>query len=317
MAAASARAAGWGVLAVLVVFTIVRLVQPAGSRAVVYAVALTPLCYTAAWPVAVAATWRRQRAMALVAGALIVIQILLVIPARHPWETAAAATGAWRLSLLDANVRYTNDDLGDIGRQVAADRPDVVALEEVSTRNVGSFAHYVAGYPWRFVHPTGSSTGFGIWSVVPLRDAHIVTGPGAAVVAATLLPPGKPPIHMFVVHTVAPVGRGQYAVWSAQLRALGSDIRRTARPLIVVGDLNATSDMRQFQQATDHLEDAAVQQGEGWRPTWPRDWSLVPAFLRIDHVLYSSQLTVTSYRLGSDAGSDHRPILATLGTSGG
>lgn len=308
------RVVGWAILGALAAFTALRLAQPSSS-AVVYAVALTPWWYVAAWPVLAVAAHRRLLVMAFSALALVGAQVLLALPARHPWVTAAPAVGPWRLSIFDANVRYTNDDLDGIGREVASDRSDVVTLEELSTLNVSSFAKYATAYPWRYVHATGSSTGFGVWSRIPLQEAHLVAGVGSPVVEATLLPAGQLPVHLLIVHTVAPVGAAQFARWRAELRAIGRDVANIARPAVVIGDFNATSDMRQFQDAAGNMKDAAAERGQGWRSTWSRDWSVLPPLLRIDHALYSSDLTATSYRLGKGVGSDHRPLLVGFGSA--
>lgn len=46
--------------------------------------------------------------------------------------------------------------------------------------------------------------------------------------------------------------------------------------------------------------------------TWPRDQRWVIPYLRIDHVLLSPGLTVTSYRLGIGRGSDHHPLFVAV-----
>jgi endonuclease/exonuclease/phosphatase family metal-dependent hydrolase len=85
---------------------------------------------------------------------------------------------------------------------------------------------------------------------------------------------------------------------------------------VVVGDFNATTEMYEFRDilGTD-LKDAAVEAGDGWQMTWSRMSRLLPPLVRIDHVLYSRGLTVTSYHTAGDPGSDHQLITATLAST--
>lgn len=46
--------------------------------------------------------------------------------------------------------------------------------------------------------------------------------------------------------------------------------------------------------------------------TWPRDRGVLPALVRIDHVLTSDQVVVTRITAGAGAGSDHRPLIADV-----
>jgi endonuclease/exonuclease/phosphatase (EEP) superfamily protein YafD len=127
-----------------------------------------------------------------------------------------------------------------------------------------------------------------------------------------LRPPAGPLISLLAIHTFAPRGSGVPTIWSRGLQEiLVARVAADAKPLIVVGNFNATDDMRQFQALLDHhLSDAAVELGQGWRTTWPRNVQFMAPFLRPDHLLYSDGLTATSYRLGQGSGSDRNDAAA-------
>lgn len=79
----------------------------------------------------------------------------------------------------------------------------------------------------------------------------------------------------------------------------------TARPFIVMGDMNTTPWGNIF---------ASVP---GTRAGDPRFEGSFPAFagplgLPIDHIKFGGGLVLTDYRVGPDIGSDHRPLLATF-----
>ncbi len=83
------------------------------------------------------------------------------------------------------------------------------------------------------------------------------------------------------------------------------------RPLLVVGDFNATPHEWAFgriEGARGGLVDALGRAGRGWNATYHRDLPLV----RIDHVLASREWTVVSARVPSVAASDHLPVEVRL-----
>ena len=75
---------------------------------------------------------------------------------------------------------------------------------------------------------------------------------------------------------------------------------------MVVGDLNCTPWSPHFRRL---LRDAGlrdVARGRGLEPTWYP--TSLPLGIPIDHVLVSDEIGVANRELGSDLGSDHRPV---------
>lgn len=120
------------------------------------------------------------------------------------------------------------------------------------------------------------------------------------------------------VHAVAPV-QFEMPNWRSDLGWL-ADQCRTA-DVIMAGDFNATVDHMSGRSTGSSVlggcQDAALSTGSGAVGTWP---TRLPALLStpIDHILASSNWAVTSMRVIDSvdgAGSDHRPIVATLTTT--
>ena len=59
------------------------------------------------------------------------------------------------------------------------------------------------------------------------------------------------------------------------------------------------------------LTDGAAARGKAIDMTWPNG-AIVPAFVRIDHVLTGAKLAVTDIATGAGFGSDHRYMTATV-----
>jgi vancomycin resistance protein VanJ len=102
-----------------------------------------------------------------------------------------------------------------------------------------------------------------------------------------------------------------------QARALARDLRnsvhRSARPLIVAGDLNApeSSPVIRTLQGIG-LRDAFSSAGHGYGYTYGHALRVGFSFLRIDHVLVSAQIGVAACFVGNANASDHRPVIADL-----
>lgn len=99
----------------------------------------------------------------------------------------------------------------------------------------------------------------------------------------------------------------------AQARRLADDVALLPRPLIVAGDLNApqASPVVQTLLATD-LRDAYGEAGRGWGYTVGHALRPHLSFVRIDHILVSSELALIDAAAGSRWGSEHRPVVAWM-----
>jgi len=94
---------------------------------------------------------------------------------------------------------------------------------------------------------------------------------------------------------------------------LASDMSGRQRPLILAGDLNAPESSPVLRQFLDRgLRDAFSS--AGWGYGYTHGHSLKPrlSFLRIDHILVSSEIGVTDSFAGGKDASEHRPVIADL-----
>lgn len=117
------------------------------------------------------------------------------------------------------------------------------------------------------------------------------------------------------VHAVAPI-RWELRNWRSDLDWLAEQC--AGENVIMAGDFNATVD-HFAGHGTDggdlgRCRDAAVAAGSGALGTWPTD---LPELLGspIDHVMATPDWQVDAFRVLGDqdaAGSDHRPVVATL-----
>ncbi len=141
-------------------------------------------------------------------------------------------------------------------------------------------------------------------------------GDNTSVLPSAVLEPtdGEGP-RIVAVHAVAPM-KTQMQNWRDDLAWLADQCATGS--VIMAGDFNATID-HMFSHGVDggdlgRCADAAVSGGSGAVGTWHTEWpALVGA--PIDHVMATADWRVRAVHVVRDqdaAGSDHRPIVATL-----
>ncbi|MFD3512105.1 endonuclease/exonuclease/phosphatase family protein [Streptomyces sp. NPDC058657] len=251
--------------------------------------------------------WRRRSALALVA---------LLVPA-GAWGgmvggavTAFDADPVHDFSVVQHNIADDNPDPAGAARALAATGPAMIALEEVT----GEVAAKVSGvlgakYPHHAVRGT-----VGLWSAYPLRDVRPVdikpdsiAGPWQRALRATASTP-QGYVAVYVAHL--PSVR---ASWPQGLRTGPRDeaARRLGAVLeaesvdrvILLGDLNGTSDDRGLGPVVTHFDDS----GKGFGFSWPRRFPVA----RLDHVMVRGG-EILHFATLATTGSDHVPVRAKL-----
>jgi endonuclease/exonuclease/phosphatase (EEP) superfamily protein YafD len=312
-------AVAWAAVAALLGICLLHLLQVLDAAWEIALIGVSPLVLWLGLPVAVGAVAGRRRVLAMAALVPVVGWGVWAGPDFWPFPDAARPAGP-AVRVFDANVSQANRDLTGIAGEITRDRPTVVVLEELTYVALASLRTTGALRPfrWSVVRPDGSAGGMGIWSTAPLTGVSSWSaGEDQTELDAWVHPAGTPAFRLDGIHVYAPAfGPGQPAEWRHQLALVRLHLADEPRPLVVAGDFNATWDLRPFQQILHlGLADAAVLAGRGWEMTWPRDQAYVLPYLRLDHVLVSPQLTVTSYRLGDGTGSDHHPLLVSVATA--
>ena len=146
----------------------------------------------------------------------------------------------------------------------------------------------------------------------PLRDEDVLSVRDRPILIRVTLEFPAAPLRLFAYHAVSPVA-GLREEWIEDLDALGAAVAAEHHPVVVAGDFNAMWGHRPFRRLLGRgLTDAAAARGSPFEMTWPRNRRLVPPLLRIDHVLTTEGLVVTTIATGTGRGSDHRPLVADV-----
>ncbi|WP_067271637.1 endonuclease/exonuclease/phosphatase family protein [Streptomyces jeddahensis] len=269
----------------------------------------------------IGALWRRS-ASAVVALLLPVVVWLnlfggLLSDKSHPG-------GDFDLTVASHNVGAGNPDPAGTARDLAASGADVLALVELTPQARGTYEKGLAkAYPYHTVQGT-----VGLWSKLPLSDTRPVdikqdAGPLADTKPAdvkmtynralrTTVATDQGPLAVYVAHlgSVRLMPRGGFWTVSRDrgAQALGEAIAADPNERVVLlGDLNGTTDDRALDGITSQLRSAQGEAGNGFGFTWPAKFPVA----RIDQILVRGVKPESSWVLPA-TGSDHLPVAAGI-----
>lgn len=227
------------------------------------------------------------------------------------WATPAAPGGGGRtaLRLFHANVLASNPHADLVLAAIEQADPDVIVLQEITDRWLADLEALGRTYPHRVTGTREDHFGIAVFSRIPMNHQRVLSlGDAAHPSVSCTLTVGGTEISLLASHPTPPVPLRRFRTRNAQLEAVGEFLAHTPRPLIVVGDLNASMWTPWLRELQDHAGLVNARLGHGVLPSWP---TVLPAALRIpiDHCLHSPTLAVASCRLGPHTGSDHLPLV--------
>ena len=230
------------------------------------------------------------------------------------------------LTVVSHNVGAGNPDPAATARDLVASGADVVALEELTEQARGAYEKGLAkAYPYHTVKGT-----VGLWSRRPLSDTRTVdvamlgmAGPLARNLSAeekaatpralrTTVATDQGPLAVYVAHLGSVRVNPRAGLSTSQrndgAQRLGKAVaaERNER-VVLLGDLNGTTDDRAFAGLTSQLRSAQETAGNGFGFSWPAAFPVV----RIDQILVRGVKPQSSWVL-PDTGSDHLPVAARI-----
>ncbi len=237
------------------------------------------------------------------------------------------------LRVMTYNIHYGDPDLAPIADVICAAEADVVSLQEVDVHwsersGFADEAAYVAA-------TCGMEVRFGpIYTLPPLEEGAPPRQFGVAVLSrlpirasvnheltrlSTQTEGDPQPLPGFLQVTVDLDGaevdvfsthldfRPDPSVRRTQVAEMLAILGDTARPVVLMGDMNATPDHEELAPLFGRLRDAWPAGGDpGF--TFPSDAPV----RRIDFVFLGGPLAVVSARVLDTTASDHRPMVADL-----
>ncbi|GLX96560.1 endonuclease/exonuclease/phosphatase family protein [Herbidospora sp. NBRC 101105] len=228
------------------------------------------------------------------------------------------------LTVVTHNVGAANLDPTGTARALAASGADLLALEELTPQARPVYEKELAeAYPHHTIQGT-----VGLWSRLPLTDTRPVDLETNAGPLADTIPAAAELAENRALRTTVSTDRGPLVVYVAHLgsvrvfprngfwtdsrdrgaRALAKAVAAEENErLVLLGDLNGTTDDRAFTGLTAHLRSAQEAAGEGFGFSYPAAFPVV----RIDQVLVRGVQPRRSWVLPA-TGSDHLPVAAGI-----
>jgi endonuclease/exonuclease/phosphatase (EEP) superfamily protein YafD len=227
---------------------------------------------------------------------------------------------AAEVRVLSSNLRYGRADPAQFVSLATRDA-DLISAVELTPEAVERFkqAGIDAVFPYSYLKPGSGAGGIGIWSRYPITPLTAPGHRGVRMPAVRVAVPGLPaePV-LAAVHVMSPLAGDENTIadWNrgmAGAKAQLDNFAKEAGPagVIIGGDYNSTSNMRQFRDLlTNGYRDAVEETGSGFGPTFKADIALPPV-ITIDHIL-TRNAVASSVRTITIKGSDHRALLATI-----
>ena len=215
------------------------------------------------------------------------------------------------LRVMLANVLTSNENTAALLERVESEAPDILALQEIDDRWVNELRELNSRYPYSKVIPRGDNFGIGLWSRFPLAAVEelILSEAEVPSIYAQIEISGQT-VSILTTHPVPPANKAGFDERNAQLSALGSLIRQSSIPTILLGDLNVTMWSPYYAKLIRDSGLVNTRKGFGVLPTWPTQIPVLK--IPLDHCLVSPTITVQRIRTGKTVGSDHLPLIVDL-----
>jgi endonuclease/exonuclease/phosphatase (EEP) superfamily protein YafD len=245
-------------------------------------------------------------AVCVVAGAVVVPRVVAAPPPPGPGST---------MTVLSFNVDQGEANVAALAATIRAVRPDVVVLPEAAERYRALVVRAIPDLGYRSA--VGAAPGADDVNGITAFTAPEMGAPTSRVIDQGGFDPWLElsggrlgATRLVAVHVSAPVP-GKIESWRRELAQLRTWCAPASGPAVIVGDLNATLDHREFRAGTAGCQDAGAVTGQGLAATWnagcPRWFGA-----QIDHVLTGGGPAPVGLQILDLPGSDHRALLARL-----
>ncbi|OGV69391.1 MAG: hypothetical protein A2283_22295 [Lentisphaerae bacterium RIFOXYA12_FULL_48_11] len=240
-------------------------------------------------------------------GILAAINLGVILPQYFGKPSLHPSVGQ-QIRIMLANVNTRNGQPQLVVGAIRRFNPDILVLEEVSTRWLSNLKPALAGYQYTVQEPREDNFGIALWSRFPLTSSRIVEIGNAevpSIVAEIDTAHGK--CTVLATHPLPPAG-SDYSNWrNSQLAELPKWVKQASSPAILIGDLNTTPWNYYFKRLLRESGLKNSTQGRGVCPTWPAFNPLM--LIPLDHCLYSDGIRILNRQTGPYVGSDHFPVI--------
>lgn len=262
-------------------------------------VALLPLCGL-----------MRTKAGTIFGGLAMFINLALCGSLYWPVAPAVAQPHAGgSVKIIASNIYgFRNSNVDAFVNLVRSEQPDVLAITEMTPVWMAALTKRLPDYSIAFdEHIAG---GAAILSRVPITQVTTPRGTRRFGVRGIVNIEGRD-VLLITSHPPAPSEQRRWQARNREFVRLAEDVRSATMPVVIAGDLNCTPWSAYFRRLKDSCALVDSEQGIGPQPSWSAH--LVAPMVPIDHGLVTKELITSDRRLGPAIGSDHLPLIVTVG----
>ncbi len=240
----------------------------------------------------------------------LIVCLAQLAPWYVPFRPTTATADDQGIRIISSNVLSRVAIGRKLAELVRKESPDLVGVVELTPGVVEALSPLRESYPHHFEVPDNGTGGVGLYSRLPIADARILDlgDEQRPFISATLIS-DQGRIEVLVVHPYAPMFSGWANQRNQQLQLLAKYIRDSGQPTVVMGDLNIAMWSPYYKDLVSVAGLRNAREGRGIGGTWPAMFGLA---VPIDHVLATSEMQLTSFRVLPAIGSDHFPIAAQV-----
>ncbi|MFN7947051.1 MAG: endonuclease/exonuclease/phosphatase family protein [Blastocatellia bacterium] len=291
--------------------------------------------YIRAWPCELASHFRVQylavaavclvsfflfRARRWLIAALIVfvMNAAVIVPWYVPQPLFASRPHAHNFRIVLSNVLWKNKNYAAIIELLRQENPDLFILAEVDKLWLEAMKPLRGSYP-HLLTVWEHDGMLACFSRYPLKGLR-TDGNFQAIIATVDF--GGRSVSLAALHPPPPTNGRDFRKRNEQLATATQLARQLPKPLLLIGDLNASLWSPYFADLVSESGLKAAAKGFGVLPTWPnflavrdepKSLNLYPLLrIPIDHCLVSPDIAVTDCRTGPRVGSDHLPLIVDL-----
>ncbi|HEY4234293.1 MAG TPA: endonuclease/exonuclease/phosphatase family protein [Lacipirellulaceae bacterium] len=278
--------------------------------------AFTPYLYLPAYIILATALWQRRWRLAAANLILVACHLYWVTPdfrSATTYPTSAASAKASRtVRIFSANINATNPDHESMLNEIAGVDPDIVVLIEYRRWWTHSLRESPVLKPYKYGtnldRPYDGEVA--IFSRIPISNQQMIWI-GTRVTDVVDISLGSSSLRLLALHSPRPFVEKPFdyhGFWSQAI----SLISQQTRPIVVIGDFNATQYSRAYQDLMSlNLRSAHTDRGRGYATTWPNGEDPAPP-IRIDQAFLSPDVECLNISEGIGHGSDHRPLIVDI-----
>ena len=216
------------------------------------------------------------------------------------------------IKILSINLLSSNNNSDEVLDFIINEDPDLIVLQEVNQKWETYLSSLESMFQFNLTEIREDNFGLVVLSKVELIDPEkiILSNSGVPSFYFKINKNGKE-THLIATHPLPPIGIDYFDYRNEQFTNLNKMVQILNGRKVLIGDLNTTSFSPNFNRIIEGTSLRDSRLGFGLQNTWNAKMDFIS--IAIDHVLVSEEINVIDRRTGLDIGSDHLPVIITIG----